>query len=173
LLIHYTSIMLDVILLYEVYWLYTMFLVLAVIDGLVVCVLAYSDHHQIACHKAMERLHPPYHGSKSTVQCCYNTFAMLRVLSCVHSPGLCCSCFSVVRFCCDREACNLVMVTIILGLFISDTINIKIKTQKASNFKLNSCLQQSVLLSTDDIKRVRFLISGNSVSSFRLTAGLL
>jgi hypothetical protein len=36
----------------------------------------------------------------------------LRVLSCLHLPGLRCLCCNVVRFCCDLEACNLVMATI-------------------------------------------------------------
>jgi hypothetical protein len=34
------------------------------------------------------------------------SFATLRVMSCLHSPGLLCSCCNVVRFCCDLEACN-------------------------------------------------------------------
>jgi hypothetical protein len=39
-------------------------------------------------------------------------FATLRVLRCLHSPGLRCSCCNVVRFCCDLESCNLVRATI-------------------------------------------------------------
>jgi hypothetical protein len=35
-------------------------------------------------------------------------FATVRVLSCLHSPGLHFSCWDVVRFYCDLEACNLV-----------------------------------------------------------------
>jgi hypothetical protein len=35
-------------------------------------------------------------------------FATLRVASCLHSPGLRCSSYNVVRFCCDLESCNFV-----------------------------------------------------------------
>jgi hypothetical protein len=40
------------------------------------------------------------------------SFATLRVLSCLHSPGFRCSCCKVVRYCCVLEACNLVTSTI-------------------------------------------------------------
>jgi hypothetical protein len=38
------------------------------------------------------------------------SFAMLRVLSCIHLTGLRCSC-NVVKFCCDPEARNLATTT--------------------------------------------------------------
>jgi hypothetical protein len=41
------------------------------------------------------------------------SFATLRVLSCLYSSGLRCSCCNVVRFCSDLEACNLVTATIV------------------------------------------------------------
>jgi hypothetical protein len=72
---------------------------------------SYSSRHQLACFKATEGLPSPFpRGSKSTVQRCFST---LWVLSCLHSPGLSCPCCNVVRFCCDLETCNLVMVTIV------------------------------------------------------------
>jgi hypothetical protein len=40
------------------------------------------------------------------------SFAALRVLSCLHSPGLRCSCCNVVRCCCDLQSFNLVTATI-------------------------------------------------------------
>jgi hypothetical protein len=40
------------------------------------------------------------------------SFATLRVLSCLHSPGLRCSCCNVVQFFCDLEVCNLVTATV-------------------------------------------------------------
>jgi hypothetical protein len=53
----------------------------------------------------MEVLHPAYRAALSHQY----SIATLRVLSCLHSPGLRCSCCNVVRFCCDLEAYNLVM----------------------------------------------------------------
>jgi hypothetical protein len=76
---------------------------------------SYSSCHQIAYFKPMEGLqththtHLP-HGSKSPVHVV--SFATLRVLNSLHSPGIRCSCCNGVRFCCDLEACNLVMATI-------------------------------------------------------------
>jgi hypothetical protein len=71
----------------------------------------YSSSHQTACFKDTEglRLHPPPRGSKSQAG---HSVATLRVLSCFHSPALRCSCCSVVRFCCDPEAHNLMSATI-------------------------------------------------------------
>jgi hypothetical protein len=69
-----------------------------------------SSRHQIACFKATEGLHPSYRAA-----ICYQysvaSFATVRVLSCLHSHGLGCSCCNVVRFFCDLEACNLVTAT--------------------------------------------------------------
>jgi hypothetical protein len=42
------------------------------------------------------------------------SFATVQVLSCLLSPWLCCLCCSGVQFCCDSEACNLVIATIVL-----------------------------------------------------------
>jgi hypothetical protein len=42
------------------------------------------------------------------------TFATLRVLSYLHSPGLRCSCCNVARFRRDLQACNLVTATVVL-----------------------------------------------------------
>jgi hypothetical protein len=70
-----------------------------------------SSRHQIACFKAMEGLHPLYRAAPSQ-QCSVASFATLRFLSCLHSPGLRCSCCNVVRFCCDLESGNLVTATI-------------------------------------------------------------
>jgi hypothetical protein len=50
----------------------------------------------------------PYNRQHSVV-----SFAALLVLSCLHSPGLYCSCCNGVWLCCDLEACNLVPATFI------------------------------------------------------------
>jgi hypothetical protein len=59
----------------------------------------YSSRQQIACSKATEGRHPPppYHAALSH-QYSGASFATLLVLSCLHSPGLGCSCCNVVRF---------------------------------------------------------------------------
>jgi hypothetical protein len=73
----------------------------------------YSSSHQTACFKATEGLPPsPYRAALNHQY----SFATLRVLSCLHSPVLRCSCYNVVRFCCDREACDLVTATVKLSL---------------------------------------------------------
>jgi hypothetical protein len=72
----------------------------------------YSRRHQIPCFKATEGLHPPYRAAVSH-KYSVSSFATLRVLSCLHSPGFRCSCCDVVRFFCDLEACNLVTATIV------------------------------------------------------------
>jgi hypothetical protein len=46
------------------------------------------------------------------------SLATLRIMSCAHLPGLCCSCCKVVRFCCDLEACNLVTDTIVQRIWM-------------------------------------------------------
>jgi hypothetical protein len=71
----------------------------------------YNSRHQIACFKATEGLHPLYCAALSQ-QYSVVSFATLRVLSCLYSPGLC-SCCNVVRFCCDSEACNLVTAILV------------------------------------------------------------
>jgi hypothetical protein len=50
---------------------------------------------------------------RAALSCQYNvvSFATLRVLSCLHSPGLCCSCCNASRFCCNLEPCNLMTAT--------------------------------------------------------------
>jgi hypothetical protein len=73
---------------------------------------AYSSRHQTACFKATEGLRSPYRAALSN-QHSVASFATLRVFSCLHSPGLCCSCCNVVRFCCGLEVCNLVTDTIV------------------------------------------------------------
>jgi hypothetical protein len=40
------------------------------------------------------------------------SFATLLLPSCIHSPGLRCSCYNVTRFYCNLEACNLVTAAI-------------------------------------------------------------
>jgi hypothetical protein len=49
---------------------------------------------------------PPYRAALSQ-QYSVDSFATLRVLSCVHWPGLRCSCCNVERLCCDLEAYTL------------------------------------------------------------------
>jgi hypothetical protein len=70
----------------------------------------YSSRHHIGCFKATEGLSLPYPLALSQ-QDSVDSFATMRVLRCLHSPGLRCSCCNVVRFCCDLEACNLVTTT--------------------------------------------------------------
>jgi hypothetical protein len=55
---------------------------------------------------------PPWRAALSQQ---YNvaSFDTLRVLSCLHSPGLRCSCCNVAWLYCDLEACNLVTATIV------------------------------------------------------------
>jgi hypothetical protein len=67
---------------------------------------SYSNRHQITYFKATERFHPPNRAALNQ-QYRVVSFATLRVLSCLHSPGLRCSCYNVVRLLCDLEACNL------------------------------------------------------------------
>jgi hypothetical protein len=55
----------------------------------------------------------PPHRAALSQQPSVVTFATLRILSCLHSTGLRWSCCSVVWFCCDLEACNLVTATIL------------------------------------------------------------
>jgi hypothetical protein len=75
----------------------------------------YSSRHQIACFKATKGLHPAarFRAARSQ-QYSVARFASLRVLSCLHSPGLRCSCCNVVRFCCDLEASNSVTTTVVI-----------------------------------------------------------
>jgi hypothetical protein len=75
----------------------------------------YSSHHQTACFKVTEGLHSPYRAALSQ-QYSVARFAKLRVLSCLHSPGLRRSCSNVVRICCDLEACDLVTAAIVTWL---------------------------------------------------------
>jgi hypothetical protein len=74
----------------------------------------YSSRHQIACFKATEGLKPPPPRTVLRQQYSVASFATLRVLSCLHSPGLRCSWYNVVRFCCDFEACSMVMAPTVL-----------------------------------------------------------
>jgi hypothetical protein len=53
----------------------------------------------------------PLHRAARSQQYSVASFATLRVLSCLHSPGLRCLCYNVARFCCDHVACNLVTAT--------------------------------------------------------------
>jgi hypothetical protein len=46
---------------------------------------------------------PPYQAALSH-QYSVASFATLRALICLHSPGLHCSCCNVVRYCCDLKA---------------------------------------------------------------------
>jgi hypothetical protein len=55
---------------------------------------------------------PPPSRAALSQQYSVASFATLQVLSCLHSPGLRCSCCNVVRFCCDLEACNLMTATV-------------------------------------------------------------
>jgi hypothetical protein len=74
-------------------------------------VISYLNPHQIASFKTTEGLHPPPPPGYLTAlsqEYSVASFATLRVLS------LGCSSCNVVRFCCDLEACNLVMATIML-----------------------------------------------------------
>jgi hypothetical protein len=65
--------------------------------------------HQIACVTAIWALPPlPSPPPRSAPVA---SFAMLRVLRRLHSPRICCSCYSVVRFCNNLEACDLVTNT--------------------------------------------------------------
>jgi hypothetical protein len=70
-----------------------------------------SSSHQIACFMATEWLHPLYRAALSQ-QHGVASFAALRVASCLHSPGLHCSCCNIVRFYCDLETCNFVAAII-------------------------------------------------------------
>jgi hypothetical protein len=63
----------------------------------------------------------PYHAALSN-QFSVATFATLRVLNCLHSPGLHCSCYNVVRYCCDLEACNLVMEKVVITVPVAFTL---------------------------------------------------
>jgi hypothetical protein len=79
---------------------------------------AYSMHCIIAAvtkmHASRPRkdfTHPPPFRAYLSQQYSVASFAALRVLTCLHSPGLYCSCCNIVRFCCDLEACNLVTAT--------------------------------------------------------------
>jgi hypothetical protein len=69
-----------------------------------------SSRHQIAYLKAREGFHLPYCTALSQQY----SVTTLRFLSCLHSPGLRCSCCNVVRFLCDLEACNLVTAARVL-----------------------------------------------------------
>jgi hypothetical protein len=71
----------------------------------------YRSRHQIACIKATEELHTPYRAALSH-EYSVASFATLQILSCLHSPGLRCSCCNIVQFCCTLEACNFVTATI-------------------------------------------------------------
>jgi hypothetical protein len=75
----------------------------------------HSSRHQIACFKATEGVHPsPFPAAALRHKYSVGSFATLRVLSCLHSPGLRCSCWNIVRFCCDLEACNLLTATVVV-----------------------------------------------------------
>jgi hypothetical protein len=81
----------------------------------------YTSRHQIACFRATEGLHSlPYRAAVSH-QYSVAGFATLRVLSCIHSPGLHYSFYNDVRHCCDLEVCNLVTTVIELR----DSISVK------------------------------------------------
>jgi hypothetical protein len=59
------------------------------------------------------RTSPRSHRAALSQQHSVAGFATMWVLSCLHSPGLRCSCYNVVRFCCDLEARSLVMAAVI------------------------------------------------------------
>jgi hypothetical protein len=87
----------------------------------------YSSRHQIVCSKATEGLPPPIYLTALSRHYSVASFATLQVLSCIHSPGLRCSCCNVVRFCCDHEARNFMTATVVTYVFIyylfSDDVN--------------------------------------------------
>jgi hypothetical protein len=58
---------------------------------------------------------PPLLRAALSQQFSVASFATLRFLRCLHSPGVCCSFCNVVRFYCDLEACNLLTTTIAMG----------------------------------------------------------
>jgi hypothetical protein len=66
-----------------------------------------SSRHQIAWFKATKDFTPPYRAALSQRNSVVS-FATPRVLNCLYSPGLRCSCCNGVRFCCDLEAWILV-----------------------------------------------------------------
>jgi hypothetical protein len=57
----------------------------------------------------------PYRAALSQ-QYSVASFSKVRVLSCLYSSGLRCSCYNGVRFCYDLQACNLVTATIVARL---------------------------------------------------------
>jgi hypothetical protein len=71
---------------------------------------SFCSYHQIAASRPRKDS-TPYRAALSR-QYSVPSFATLLVLSCLHSPGLRCSCCNVVWFFCDLEAwCNLVTAT--------------------------------------------------------------
>jgi hypothetical protein len=73
-------------------------------------------------------------GSKS--QYTVSSFDTLRVLSCLYSPGLCCSCCNVERFCCDLEACNLVTATLNILSVCSRSNKLALKGKKSCGIQV-------------------------------------
>jgi hypothetical protein len=123
----------------------------------------YSSRRQFACFKATEGLHPPFRAALSH-QYSVASYTKLRVLSCLHSPGHCCSCCNVLQFCWDSEACNLV----------TPTIYAFIQRGKADSYvlKLNNGNQNSVIsqLSLSLISKLLFL---QTLGSRQLSNGWL
>jgi hypothetical protein len=72
-----------------------------------------SSCNQLAYFKATEgpQPPPPYCACLSQ-QYSGASFATVRVLSCLHSPGLRWSCCNGVLLCCGLKACNLVTATV-------------------------------------------------------------
>jgi hypothetical protein len=90
--------------------------------------VSYSSRHQTSRFKATEGLHPPHPPYRAALSQQYSvaSFATVRVLSCLHSPGLLCLCCNVVRFSCDLQACN---------LMTSSTVCVTKMGVSKSNFK--------------------------------------
>jgi hypothetical protein len=62
-------------------------------------------------HASRPRKDCPRYRVAPSHQYSVSSFGNLRVLSCLYSPGFCCSCCRVVRYCRDLEACSLVTAT--------------------------------------------------------------
>jgi hypothetical protein len=98
-----------------------------------------SSRHLIAYFKASEGLHPPYSTTRSH-QHSVASFATLRVLNCLHSPGLCCSCCNIVRFCCGLDACSLLTATIALFNSIQRRVQLRNQVSSLSSLDLKLSL---------------------------------
>jgi hypothetical protein len=89
-----------------------------------VCFLAANTHTHARTHIHTRALTPrlalsQQHGVPSLLE--------VRVLSCLHSPGLRISCYNVVRFFCALEACNLTA-----GTFAFEFLNFGWKSAASS-----------------------------------------